>query len=225
MAWLRVGLYVAAIFVTLPLTPLLWSALPSYFQTSFRLATSFVLLLPFVGCAFVILRRNRQSYQTETEKGRVALRRGDTARGRHGDCLQVPASPCPRVSVSLFWRMAGLVLLVVLSLLTVIPLAETPVETFHLLEYGALSYLTLQAAETHTRPPRSYLLCFVFVLLVGSVDEAVQSFVPSRFFHVKDILLNGLCGAIGLATTTLLHPPEALPWLLKADFYGKAQGQ
>lgn len=179
MSWLRVGLYVAAIFITLPLTPLLWSVLSSYSQISFRLAASFVLLLPFTGCAFFILWHNKQRYQTETEKGGEAL--------------------------SLFWRLSGLGLLAALSLLTVIPLAETSAETLHLLEYGGLSYLTLRAARPHTY--RSYLLCFLFVLLVGSVDEAVQSFVPSRFFQVKDILLNGLCGAIGLATTTLLHPP------------------
>jgi len=183
MAWLMVGLYVAAIFITLPLTPLLWSVLSSYSQISFRFATSFALLLPFTGCAFFILRRSRDATR--------------------------------RVSTTL-WRMAGLVLLATLSLLTVILLAETPAETLHLLEYGGLSYFTLRAAKPkqsvgqQTLPAAStyrlYLLCFLFVLLVGSVDEAIQFILPNRIFQAKDILLNGLCGVIGLATTTLLQP-------------------
>ena len=102
------------------------------------------------------------------------------------------------------WRVAGLLLLAVLSLLIIIFFAETSAETLHLLEYGGLSYLTLRAAKPYTY--RAYLFCLLFVLFVGSVDEAIQFTLPNRVFQVKDILLNGLCGVIGLATTTLLHP-------------------
>ncbi len=180
MAWLKVGLYIAVVFVTLPFTPPLWLAFLSYSQVSFPLIVSLVLFLPFTGCAFLIFRQNRPRYQIETEKEGVALRRGDTARGRHGDGLQVPASPCSRVSASLFWRVGGLLLLAVLSLLIIIFFAETSAETLHLLEYGGLSYLTLRAAKPYTY--RAYLFCLLFVLLVGSVDEGIQFILPNRIF-------------------------------------------
>jgi hypothetical protein len=192
MAWLMVGLYVATIFITLPLTPLLWSALLSYAQISFSLAASFVLLPSLAGCAFFIFRQNRQGYKTETEKVEV------------GNDLW----PNSLSQLSLLCRVAGLVLLAALSLLTIVFFAKTPAETLHLPEYGGLSYLTLRAAKPHTY--RAYLLCLLFVLLVGSIDEAIQFILPNRVFQLKDILLNGLSGTIGLATTILLHSTLSL---------------
>ncbi len=193
MAWLIVGLYVATIFVTLPFAPLLWSALSTYSHISYRFAASFVLLLPLTGCTLFILWQSSRR-RLEIEKREI-----------EGDL-------CPNSlsQFSPFWRVAGLVLMATLSLLMLIFLAETPAETLHLLEYGGLSYLTFRAAKPHTY--HSYLFCLLFIFFVGSVDEAIQFVLPNRFFDARDVVLNGLCGIIGLATTTtLLHPPTQSP--------------
>ncbi len=98
-----------------------------------------------------------------------------------------------------FGSLGGLALL---SLWVLLLLAETPAEMLHLPEYGALSYLTLRAL--HPPSHRAYLLCFLFVLLVGSIDETLQSFLPNRVFELKDIGLNAFCGAVGLAARALV---------------------
>lgn len=172
VAWLAVGLYVAAIFLMLPFAPRLWSVLLTYFRISFRGATAFVLLFPVAGCSLSMLRH----------AGRT------------------PPFPLQ--------RMTGLLFLVALAWVTVSRLAETPAEALHLLEYGGLGYLTMRAATLHSRSARSSLLCFLFVLCVGSLDEAIQFVLPNRIFQVKDILLNGMCGAIGLTTAIVLHFPS-----------------
>jgi len=104
---------------------------------------------------------------------------------------------------------AALVLLTAFSLVTVARLAQTPVELFHLLEYGGLSYLCLRASGRPTR--RRYALCFLVVLVVAGVDEGIQSLLPTRVSQFRDVVLNALCGAIGLAAAAIQRPWDGSP--------------
>jgi len=72
-------------------------------------------------------------------------------------------------------------------------------EKLHVLEYGILGYLALRdlfKTDKHLFRDIIYVLCFV--LLVGSLDEGFQWFLPYRMFEVRDIVTNVLSGSLGI---------------------------
>jgi len=79
---------------------------------------------------------------------------------------------------------------------------SNPVEAMHFVQYGVLSLL-LQRALAHRYPDASsFSTAALLGTLVGCVDEAVQWAVPSRYFGLRDILLNALAcvlAQVGLA--------------------------
>lgn len=66
------------------------------------------------------------------------------------------------------------------------------IEEFHILEYAALGVLTGWAF----RAGRPFPLAII--LLVGWAEEAVQGFLPQRFFQWSDVALNWVGALLGL---------------------------
>ena len=85
------------------------------------------------------------------------------------------------------------------------------VERFHLVEYGALTWLYYR-----TWHERGDITSLVFPVLaaftVGIFDEGLQWLVPARVGELHDVLLNGVSIACGLAFSLGLAPVRAVHW-------------
>ena len=98
---------------------------------------------------------------------------------------------------------------------------RNPYELTHFPEYAILSILVIQAMKRSKNTPtekvtggaegmvtaraigeslHSYLYCKALAITValGAIDELYQGLLPTRYFNVYDILLNGLGGDLGL---------------------------
>jgi VanZ like family len=87
------------------------------------------------------------------------------------------------------------------------------VERFHLVEYGALTWLYYRAWHE-----RGDLTSLVFpalaTFMVGIFDEGLQWLVPARVGELRDVLLNGVSIACGLVFSIGLEPPVGDRWTL-----------
>ena len=80
---------------------------------------------------------------------------------------------------------------------------ERPEERIHFIEYGVLGILVLRAMDNPSW--RQMSIAFVFVLLVGTVDEGIQWLLPSRVGDIRDIIMNGAGGALGIWVERFLY--------------------
>jgi len=85
------------------------------------------------------------------------------------------------------------------------------VERFHLVEYGALTWLYYRAWHD-----RGDLTSVVFPVLaaftVGIFDEGLQWLVPARDRELHDVLLNGVSIACGVVFSLGLAPVSTMQW-------------
>ena len=101
-------------------------------------------------------------------------------------------------------RVGGVVLLAAVlaayaALLLVFYRGRLTIEKVHLIEYGVLAYLALNAANVTRHGGTGALLAGAFVAAAGAGDEALQKLIPLRYFDVYDIVANWLGGALGAA--------------------------
>ncbi len=86
------------------------------------------------------------------------------------------------------------------------------VERFHLVEYGALTWLYYRVWRA-----RGDVTSLVFpalaAFMVGIFDEGLQWLVPARVGELHDVLLNGVSIACGLVFSLGLEPPIGGRWL------------
>ena len=87
-----------------------------------------------------------------------------------------------------------------------IELAE---ERTHLVEYGLVAALTLQALSERSTagrgPARPALVALLITATVGTVDELIQAVLPTRVFDLRDILFNTLAGAMAVAASSAIR--------------------
>lgn len=76
-----------------------------------------------------------------------------------------------------------------------------PVEKFHFLEYGILSYFFFEALAVDVKPFKAAAGSLVLTSLVGLGDEVIQYFLPNRYFQWSDVGLNVYSGILGLCST------------------------
>jgi len=104
----------------------------------------------------------------------------------------------------------GAVLAAYAALLFVFYRGRLTLEKVHLLEYGVLAYLALNAVTVTRRGGPGGTLALLFVALAGAGDEALQKVIPERVFDAYDIAANWLGGALGAAAWLAAAP--ASPW-------------
>jgi hypothetical protein len=83
------------------------------------------------------------------------------------------------------------------------------VERFHFIEYGLITALFYRA----WRPVGDgsiFLMPILAGLLVGTLEEWLQWFIPVRVGEVRDVLLNGFAIACGLLFSLGLDPPPRI---------------
>jgi hypothetical protein len=84
------------------------------------------------------------------------------------------------------------------------------VERFHFVEYGLLTLLFYRVWRGRA-DLAMLVLPLAAVLTVGTLDEAMQWFVPGRVGEWRDVLLNGAAIVCGLLFGLGLDPPAAVP--------------
>lgn len=82
------------------------------------------------------------------------------------------------------------------------------VEQFHFLEYGVVALLFYRVWRGRG-DATAVLLPAGATFLAGIADEAVQWFVPGRVGELRDVLLNGVAIACGVAFGVGMQPPPA----------------
>jgi len=83
-------------------------------------------------------------------------------------------------------------------------LTKMPIERFHLLEYGLVGWLAWRVAgHRFVRSDRA-LIGGLMAFNIGLGDELIQGVLPTRFYDPKDVLVNGVAGAIGVWAAALL---------------------
>lgn len=71
-------------------------------------------------------------------------------------------------------------------------------EKIHFIEYGLLSFLVYRALRIDIKGWWVYLLSFTLVFILGWVDEGIQYLLPNRIYDIRDVVMNGVGGVIGL---------------------------
>jgi len=90
------------------------------------------------------------------------------------------------------------------------------VERFHFVEYGLITLLFYRA----WRPAgdlSTIVLPVLAGLLVGTLEEWFQWFIPARVGEMKDVFLNGVAIACGLMFSVALDPPMGGTLALTSD--------
>jgi hypothetical protein len=90
------------------------------------------------------------------------------------------------------------------------------VERFHFVEFGIVTLLFYRAWR-----PRNdwsiFVLPYLAGLLVGTLEEWFQWFIPVRVGEMRDIFLNSVAIATGLLFSVAVDPPPTLAPRLRAD--------
>jgi len=99
-----------------------------------------------------------------------------------------------------FLRVAGTIIVLVLSFLFA---WRQPffVEKLHVAEYGLLGWLGMRCLRRQriSGIAKATFFSFLFILLVGSIDEGLQKVLPYRVGEIRDVvtnLISGICGII-----------------------------
>ena len=89
---------------------------------------------------------------------------------------------------------------------------RNPEEAVHILEYGILALLVVNALRHRVHDVTLYARAALIVAGVGIIDELIQWMTPGRYFDLRDIWLNA--GAGGLAIVGVwkgIMPPRPEP--------------
>jgi len=82
-----------------------------------------------------------------------------------------------------------------------------PVERTHLIEYGVVALLIREALSErarHRRVVAPQLLAVLTASVIGTLDECIQAFLPSRVFDPRDLLFNVLASVMAVVASAAL---------------------
>ncbi len=124
------------------------------------------------------------------------------------------------VTRGLKWRPGGLEIAVALGVAAVYGLVfvrmALETERSHLIEYGVVALLIYEAlterASQGRRVPVPALLAFLGAVVIGTVDEGIQAWLPVRVFDPLDILFNALAAFMAVAGSVALAWARRRTW-------------
>jgi VanZ family protein len=102
------------------------------------------------------------------------------------------------------------VMAVYLLLLFTVYRNEVPAKKWHLIQYGLLAGVTLEAVRVEPGGWRGPLAAALFLLVVGTADEVSQRFIPMRTFRWLDLFGNYAGASLGAAAWLAASPHS--PW-------------
>jgi VanZ family protein len=83
---------------------------------------------------------------------------------------------------------------------------EPPAKKWHLLQYGLLAGLTLQAVHVEQGDWRGPVVAALFLFVIGTADEVSQKFIPMRTFRWLDLVANYIGASLGAAAWLAASP-------------------
>lgn len=95
-------------------------------------------------------------------------------------------------------KVVGMLILTLAAYASVILPMDSPEEKIHFIEYGVVALLADAAAPASWRARKRFLLCALFVLAAGWIDEGIQALLPSRVYDLRDVAYNATAGVIAL---------------------------
>ena len=91
-----------------------------------------------------------------------------------------------------------------------------PEERTHLIEYGVVAVFIHEALKERARQGRRVpipaLLAIAAASAVGTIDESIQAFIPSRVFDPEDILFNFLAALMAVVSSVALSWARRRRW-------------
>lgn len=94
--------------------------------------------------------------------------------------------------------------------------AVRAVERFHFVEYGLITLLFYRVWRER-RDCSAIVVPVLAAFVVGTVEEALQWFIPARVGELRDVWLNGAAIACGLAFSLGLDPPTPFVYGWRQD--------
>lgn len=85
-----------------------------------------------------------------------------------------------------------------------------PEERLHFIEYGVLAFLVYRALILDLNNSQAYLVAFFITSLIGWGDEGIQYILPNRYYDFRDVCLNSIGAALGLAFVYIIHRDKRL---------------
>lgn len=107
----------------------------------------------------------------------------------------------------------GLVVICYVVLLKTLYFGGAPAQKAHLMVYGVLAYLALNAFRGRGPFAIQLGIGLGYVILVAVVDEYIQGILPMRHFSWKDMLGNCLGASLGFLAWVSASPFS--PWLTR----------
>lgn len=87
-------------------------------------------------------------------------------------------------------------------------------ERTHLIEYGVVAafiYEALTERKRNGRPVRgTAVIAWLFVVIIGWIDEGIQAILPSRVYDFQDVIFNALAGFMAIGGIWALR--QARQW-------------
>ena len=71
-------------------------------------------------------------------------------------------------------------------------------EKIHFFEYGLLSWLIYKAFLVDIKGLPVFLYSLTLVFIIGWGDEIIQYLLPNRYYDIRDVIMNGTGGLMGL---------------------------
>jgi VanZ family protein len=85
-----------------------------------------------------------------------------------------------------------------------------PVEQIHFVEYGIVGFLSFNALRHHLKGWGLISAAVLLTFLFGAVDETIQGLLENRVGEQRDMLWNGLAGAIVMSVEAFSLRPRVL---------------
>jgi hypothetical protein len=95
---------------------------------------------------------------------------------------------------------------VYLLLLLTVYRHEVPAKKWHLIQYGLLAGVTLEAVRVEQGDWRGPLVAALFLFVIGTADEVSQNFIPMRTFRWLDLFGNYVGASLGAAAWLAASP-------------------
>jgi hypothetical protein len=95
---------------------------------------------------------------------------------------------------------------VYLLLLLTVYRREPPAKKWHLIQYGLLAGMTLQAVRVEHGDRRGPLVAALFLFVIGTADEVSQKFIPMRTFGWLDLFANYVGASLGAVAWLAASP-------------------
>lgn len=86
-----------------------------------------------------------------------------------------------------------------------------PSEKAHVIQFALLGWLAARDQEQETKTPyKALFMAFLFVLLIGALEEGYQKLLPWRVCDARDILTDTIGGMLGVILYKISSPLKTI---------------